>query len=255
MGFMLSPGLVSISYRELSPRQIIDLCADTAIAGIEWGGDIHVPHGDLPIAREVAQMTRDAGLQIASYGSYYRCGAALEFERVLESAVELGAPLIRVWAGQDGDDFSAVTDDLRRICELARAQNVGVATEYHGGTLTETRDSTARLFTEVRDSGLQTLWQPLRRGAGMNLKTPENLEDLRAVVPFLANVHIYEWRDIEAGKTRRFSLQNSAQWPTYIEELKKIGGDRWMLLEYVADDDPKALKGEAEALRDLIEKS
>jgi sugar phosphate isomerase/epimerase len=245
--------LVSISYRELTPREVVDLCIDAELQGIEWGGDIHVPHGDLQIAREVAQMTRDSGLQIAAYGSYYRCGAALEFERVLESAIELGAPLIRVWAGQDGNDFAAVADDLRRICALASAQNIAVATEYHGGTLTETRDSTARLFTELGESGLQTLWQPLRRGAGMNLKIQENLGDLRAVTPFLANVHVYEWRDIEAGKTKRFSLKNSAQWPTYITELQKMEGERWMLIEYVPEDDPKALKAEAQVLRDLIE--
>ncbi len=252
MIFMLFPGLVSISYRELSPREILDLCVAAQLQGIEWGGDIHVPHGEAQIAREVGQMTRDAGLQIAAYGSYFRCGGALQFERVLESAVELGAPLIRVWAGQDGDDFGAVTEDLRRICALAGAQNIGISTEYHGGTLTETRDSTARLLGELSGDGLKTLWQPLRRGAGMNLKITENLEDLRAVAPYLSNVHVYEWRDIEAGKTRRFSLRNSVQWPRYIEELKRIGGDRWLLLEYVPEDHLGALKGEALALRELL---
>lgn len=252
MGFMLSTGLVSITYRELSPRQIVDLCVDTQLQGIEWGGDIHVPHGDVQIAREVGQQTRDAGLQIACYGSYYRCGGVLEFERVLESAVALEAPLIRVWAGQDGDDFESVADNLRQICALAQAQNIGVATEYHGGTLTETRESTARLLEKLRDTGLQTLWQPLRRGGGMNIKTTENVEDLRAVAPFLSNVHTYEWRDIAAGQTKRFSLQKSVQWATYIEELKGIGGDRYLLLEYVPEDRPEALKTEAEALRRLI---
>lgn len=245
---MLRPGLVSISFRELSPREILDLCVQARLQGIEWGGDIHVPHGDVSLAREVGEMTREAGLEVAAYGSYYRCGGALEFERVLESAAALEAPLIRVWAGQDGDEFAAVAEDLRRICALAQEQGIGVVTEYHGGTLTGTRASTARLLNELRDSGLKTLWQPLRRGAGMNLKIGENRDDLRAVAPYLSNVHVYEWRDIEAGKTRRFSLQGSAQWPTYIEELKQIGGDRWVLLEYVPEDRPEALKGEAAAL-------
>ncbi len=249
---MLFPGLVSISYRELSPREILDLCLDAELKGIEWGGDIHVPHGEVQIAREVGQMTRDAGLQVACYGSYYRCNGALPFERVLESALALEAPLIRVWAGQDGDEFEKVAENLRAVCELAKAENIGVVTEYHGGTLTETRQSTARLLGELSESGLKTLWQPLRRGAGMNLKISENAEDLRAVAPHLSNVHVYEWRDIEAGKTKRFSLQKSAQWPTYIEELKRIGGDRWLLLEYVPEDEPRALRAEAAALREMI---
>ena len=249
---MLRPGLVSISFREQSPREILDLCVESQLQGIEWGGDIHVPHGDLQTAREVGQMTRDAGLEVACYGSYYRCGGVLEFERVLESAIALGAPLIRVWAGQDGDEFASVAANLRQICELAAQQNIGIVTEYHGGTLTETREGTARLLTELSDAGLKTLWQPLRRGAGMNLKMTENREDLRAVAPHLSNVHVYEWRDIEAGKTKRFSLKNSAQWPGYIEELKAIGGDRWLLLEYVPEDRPEALRDEAAALIQLI---
>lgn len=249
---MLHPGLVSISYRELAPREIIGLSVEAQLQGIEWGGDIHVPHGNVQLAREVGEMTRDAGLQIAAYGSYYRCGGALEFERVLESATQLGAPLIRVWAGDENAEFENVAENLRVICALAKAQNIDIVTEYHGGTLTETREGTARLLNELSDSNLQTLWQPLRRGAGMNLKIQENLEDLRAVAPVLSNIHVYEWRDIEAGKTKRFSLQNSAQWPTYIEELKRLGGERWLLLEYVPDNDPSALRGEAAALRQLL---
>lgn len=252
---MLRPGLVSITYRQLTPREIVELCVQSQLEGIEWGGDLHVPHGDIQIAREVAQMTRDAGLEVACYGSYYRCDGEIEFERVLESAVELGAPLIRVWAGKAGADFDEVAHHLRTACETAGASGIGIATEYHGGTLTETRDGCAKLMASLHDAGLKTLWQPLRRGGGLNAKTSENLEDLRAVAPFLSNIHVYEWRDISAGQTKRASLHNSVQWPTYIEELNRIGGDRWMLLEYVPDDAPKELRVEARALHDLIQNS
>ena len=78
--------------------------------GIEWGGDVHVPHGDLRRAREVRDMTRSEAIRIASYGSYYRVGdrAPTSFEKVLDTAVELGAPLIRVWAGKQGSMIVAL---------------------------------------------------------------------------------------------------------------------------------------------------
>lgn len=98
----LHSGLVSVTFRKLSPPAIIALVQQAGLLGIEWGGDIHVPHGDLPQARQVRQMTLDAGIQVAAYGSYYRVGhpESGPFEAVLETAGVLGAPTLRVWAGQ-----------------------------------------------------------------------------------------------------------------------------------------------------------
>ena len=72
---MLYPGLVSITYRQCSPEQIIALCRDNNLSAVEWGGDVHVPHGDLETAVKVAGMTRAAGLCMPSYGTYYKAGA------------------------------------------------------------------------------------------------------------------------------------------------------------------------------------
>ena len=71
---MLCGGLVSITFRRLSPREIVKLVKKSGLEGIEWGGDVHVPHGDLSVAREVATMTQEEGLVVAAYGSYYRVG-------------------------------------------------------------------------------------------------------------------------------------------------------------------------------------
>ena len=71
---MIQGGLVSASFRALAPGEIVDLVAQAGLAGIEWGGDVHVPHGDVACAREVYRRTVDAGLTVCSYGSYYRAG-------------------------------------------------------------------------------------------------------------------------------------------------------------------------------------
>ena len=256
---MLRPGLVSITYRALSPREIIAACLEAKLQGIEWGGDVHVRPDDPNNAREVGQMTRDAGLEVAAYGSYWKCEG--EFEPIVEAALALGAPVIRVWAGvtdasaADEDDWKRVTESLARANEIARAAGLQVATEFHGGTLTADGQSALRLMREVGDA--QTLWQPLRRGAGFDAQIEENLAELRAVEPYLSNVHVYEWGDDADGNRQRLSLRNSAQWPRYIEELKRIGkplsgGARWLLLEFVTGDDIAVLAREAAALRALI---
>ncbi len=65
---MFLPGLVSITFRQLTAAEIIALMTQAGLAAIEWGGDIHVPHGDEAQARAVARMGADAGLHVAAYG-------------------------------------------------------------------------------------------------------------------------------------------------------------------------------------------
>ena len=162
---MLRPGLVSITFRALSPREIIAACVASKLEGIEWGGDVHARPDDLNNAREVGRMTRDAGLEVAAYGSYWRCDGA-PFEPIVEAAIALGAPLIRVWAGKVdalrsmGHDWEDVTEYLTRATELARAANVQVATEFHGGTLT----SPAAFQRATLDAKSQ--WANMRKRCG-----------------------------------------------------------------------------------------
>ena len=154
---MFLPGLVSITFRQLSVAEIIALVTQAGLAAVEWGGDIHAPHGDEAQARAIARMGADAGLRVAAYGSYYRVGHAETgpFEAVLASAAALGARLIRVWAGRQGSDsadesyFDRVVSDSRRIAELAQAEQIGIVYEFHGNTLTDTNAAAVRLLQEV----------------------------------------------------------------------------------------------------------
>ena len=63
-----------MTFRKLAPEEIIALVAKSGLKGIEWGGDIHVRHGDLIQARKVCRLTEENGLTVASYGSYYNVG-------------------------------------------------------------------------------------------------------------------------------------------------------------------------------------
>jgi 3-dehydroshikimate dehydratase len=63
---MFKTGLVSITFRRHSPEQIIAWVKQAGLDGIEWGGDIHVPHGNVTRASEVRAMTIDSGLTVAA---------------------------------------------------------------------------------------------------------------------------------------------------------------------------------------------
>jgi len=211
------PGLVSITFRQLDFSEIVGLVRQAGLRAIEWGGDVHVPHGDLVRAHEVSVRTRDAGLSVAAYGSYYRAALSeefpvesrLSFACVLETAVELGAPLIRVWAGGEGsarataDTRKRVADDLMRIAELAAQAGVRVATEFHGGTLTDTNESAcALLFEEAQHPNLYSYWQP-----PVGMSDADCLAGLTTLGPKLSHLHVFNWVLGPNGQVEAYPLE------------------------------------------------
>ena len=85
---MFRTGICSITHRTLSIDAVIELAVKCGLEGIEWGGDVHVPHGEIKLAEDVLDQTLAAGLLCPSYGSYYKVGVSeddgLHFEDVLE---------------------------------------------------------------------------------------------------------------------------------------------------------------------------
>ena len=252
---MIHPGLVSITFRKLSPAEIVALVRKAGLRGIEWGGDIHVPHGDIARAREVAAMTQEAGLHVAAYGSYYRAGWSetngLPFKQVLDSALELGAPTIRVWPGNKGSaDVGEsgrweVIEDLRRIAGLAAQVGVTISTEFHGGTLTDTNESANQLLVEVDHPNLFTYWQP-HNGE----ETAECVAGLRAVASRVSNVHVFHWWPTSAD--RHPLAEGAARWAEFLRELKALSGERFAMLEFVKGDDPDMFLRDAATLAEWL---
>ena len=252
---MIHPGLVSITFRALTPAQIVMLVRQAGLRGIEWGGDIHVPHGNAARAREVRELTQESGLVVAAYGSYYRAGqseaAGLPFASVLDSAIELGAPTIRVWAGPTGSAAATpeiraqVVADLGRISTLAAGARISVSLEFHNGTLTDTAESTTRLLDEVGNSNLFTYWQP-----PLDRDTPGCVQDLKRVLSRLTNIHVYHWR---AASTDRLPLADgAARWQEFLKTAAAQPGDRYAMLEFVERDAPECFLRDAATLKEWV---
>jgi sugar phosphate isomerase/epimerase len=253
---MIIPGLVSIAFRKLAPTEIVSLVSQADLQTIEWGGDIHVPHGNVRQARDVRRLTEDAGLTVAAYGSYYRLGSGesegLAFQSVLDTAVALGAPLIRVWAGTkvsadvDTADWRTVVDESRRIAELAAAAGVVVAYEYHAGTFTDTLASTLQLLHEVNHPNMRSLWQPSQRNIA-----DEEVHALQQLLPFVINIHVFQWL---AGREERQPLSDgTASWRRYLDVLRRSGRNHHALIEFVCGDKPEAFLMDARTLRHWLQ--
>ncbi|NJK92793.1 MAG: sugar phosphate isomerase/epimerase [Blastochloris sp.] len=248
-------GLVSITFRKLGVEEVIALVRQAGLEGIEWGGDVHVPHGDLETARRVAELTQKAGLRVAAYGSYYRVGSSekdgLGFEKVLASAEALGAPLIRVWPGIQGSSETEpsarqwITDECRRIAMMAAEKGVRVATEYHANTLTDDPGSARRLLEEVGYPNFRTLWQP------SNGREADYCQDsLEKVAPWVENLHVFHWQPDFSN--RRALAEGEKRWLSYLQRARELEGERYALMEFVPGDEPEAFLRDAAVLKSWL---
>lgn len=240
-------GLCSVTFRALPPERIVGLAAAAGLDVIEWGGDVHVPPGDVCRAAEVARMTADAGLAVASYGSYFRAGSEESLTAVLDSAAALGADRVRVWAGARGsaeasaEERHRIVTRLRQAADEAAARGIGLALEFHGGTLADTAPATLELLQEVDHPMLSTYWQPT-----VGAPVPVVLDEFRRLGPQVSAAHVFSWWP----RTERHTLRSrSALWTRFFADVAAAPQPpRDALLEFVPDDAPELLAGEAAAL-------
>lgn len=252
----MKSGLVSVSFRNLAPKDVIDLCVDCGLDSIEWGADVHVPPAEFSKAQEVSQMTRDAGLTVAAYGSYYFLDSDNQsgnFETALETATILGAPVIRVWAGRKSskecteEDWNTSIKDSRRIADLAANEGIKVAYEYHHGTLTDTNESAMKLLEAVDHSNIYSFWQPPNgRDADYCMAGLQEIVDAGK----LSSVHVFHWWP--SHRERHLLERGIERWRSYLKIANQAPGDRCACLEFSKDDDPDNTRRDAETLAQLF---
>ncbi len=247
-------GLCSVTFRGLDVDSVARLAAESGIGAIEWGADVHVPPGD------AAAVTRAAGasgdLMSVSYGSYLLAdGGPVDratIERVLDTAVRLGATNVRVWTPFGVDAASrrigAVADQLRAVAELAAERSLTIGVEFHGGTATATAAGASALVDSVGAANLFTYWQPpywlTGRGVG------DDVHDIRVLAHRVSHLHVYEWT--HGATPRRLALAaGAARWRAVLRALgpsPAAATPRVAWLEFVPGDDPGALATEAATL-------
>jgi hypothetical protein len=244
--------LVSVTFRQLGVEEVVEVAEQAGLAAIEWGEDIHVPLGDLPAARKARALCEDRGLAIAAYGSYLRAGSVdrEEIRTAVTTAVELGAPRIRVWAGTVGTaeagvgDRMAVTRGLAELADVAAGSGIEIAMEFHRNTLTDEVDSTITLLLDVGAPNLTTYWQP-----PVGLDDAECLQQLEALMPWLSTVHVFSWWP---SNTRLPLAARESLWRPVLDRLAAEPREINALLEFVADDSVTQLTTDAADLHSWV---
>ena len=222
-------GFTSTSFRQIkSVEKIVDIAVSSGAQIIEWGGDIHVK--SVSDAQRVKKLCGEAGIEISSYGSYYRIGDCNKNERsrICEIAAAMGCGSIRVWLGRadsektDEETYKKLVEDGRALCAEAEKYGLKICPECHDNTFNNNTDAFLKIYNDIGCDNFGTYFQSRYR------KKAYDLDRIERTMPYIESVHISY-----SEQTREQLLK---QEPTYIDALlDKIvssGFDGNMLVEY-----------------------
>ena len=241
-------GLVSVSFRQHSAKEILEATKNAGLSCIEWGSDVHAPCHDTDCLYKIAAFQKEYGIVCSSYGTYFRLGETPidELESYITAAKILGTDILRLWCGtKSGDEYSDsekqnLIDQCKKAAQIAEKANVTLCLECHRKTYTQRLDDALLLMREINSSHFRMYWQPFQ---WQNIK--DNLVYAEAIAPFTHHIHVFQWKDNE-----RFSLNDGVkEWQKY---LHQFSAPRTLLLEFMPNGTIEELAGEANALRSII---
>jgi sugar phosphate isomerase/epimerase len=207
-------------------------CADDLqVQGVELQ-DIHFPQTRRAYLKMLRRTARELQLVIIGVGAHNDFGRAdptlrqsevTKVKQWVEVAEELGAPLVRVFAGSPEGDrekrWPAMIDSLREVADFARHAGVRLGLENHNhGAFTPTAEEFLRVLREVNSPALVPL---LDTGNFIN-----GWASVERTLPIVAHVHAKFWQVAPDGSDEK------VDYGKIIPALRKAGYAGWVSLEY-----------------------
>lgn len=251
-------GLTSVTFRNLNYQEILDYCVKAGLSCIEWGSDVHVPETDPEHAREVKAATDAAGIRVSSYGSYYKlCAnedAEAAFRPYLETAVILGAPLIRLWSGSvDFEDatqeyYDRAVRETQTLCDMAAPYGIALAFEFHPKTLSNTGEHAVKLKEDICRENFGLYYQTDSR-----VSYEENLRYLDQVLPYLQMVHV-AYYDGNWGRLYLDERDGMRLWTEIFGKVYGSAATPAFLVEFLRDTSLEGLLRQTAVMQQIVEK-
>lgn len=241
---MFETGLVSISFRQLSPRQLAALCARNHLRWIEWGSDIHAPYCDTLRLTEIIALQEEFHLQCSSYGTYFKLGQddTQELRRYIHAAKSLGTHILRLWCGSKNyedmtlEERARILSESKKAAAIAEEAQVVLCLECHNNTFTNCLEGARTLMESVNSPAFRMYWQP-----NQFHDLEWNLEYARNIGKYTEIIHVFNWE----GHNKYPLADACAIWTQY---LACFDGRQKLLLEFMPDNLPESLETEAGSL-------
>lgn len=241
-------GLVSVSFRQHSPAEILTAMKSAELTVIEWGSDVHAPKEDLDTLHELVKLQTVYGIECCSYGTYFKLGVTPmeELQDYINAAKILGTNILRLWCGnKNSEDYTdKERDSLFAECkvaaDIAEKNGVILCMECHNKTYTNTKQSAYELMQTVNSNNFRMYWQPNQYKSDI-----ENFEYAQLISSYTVHLHVFNWK----GKKKYTLCEAKEIWKEY---LACFENEKTLLLEFMPDDKIETLENEATALREIV---
>jgi sugar phosphate isomerase/epimerase len=212
--------------------------ADLLVQGVELQ-DIHFPQTRPAYLQMLHRTARDLNLTIIGVGVHNDFGRAdptirqsemVKVKQWVEVAEQLGAPLVRVFAGypedhpaQSGARWPAMIDALREVAAFAGHAGVRLGLENHNhGAFTPTASEYLRVLEDVNSPHLVPLLDTGNYADGW--------PSLEKTLGIAAHVHAKFLKVAADGSDER------VDYARIIPALRAAGYDGWVSFEYEAEE-------------------
>lgn len=236
---MIKIGLCTIAYGELELFEVLSLASRVGFDGVEiWGKPPHIPSEyDEGYISQIRKELSRRNLEIPMYGSYLSTDS-VNFEKeawlVLRIAQELGAKIVRIWAGNvgsreaDENAWEINVRNLQKLCEIGKEKALVFAMERHGSTLTDTIPSSVQLIERAGAANLMLNYQPAEEET-----TEDVIDGIGVLEKRIVNVHAHNFGAGANGiETVDFS-NGCLNYKTIVDKLISIKFDGFIEIEHV----------------------
>lgn len=249
-------GLTSVTFRNLTYQEILHYCKECELTCIEWGSDIHVPQTDMHYAEIIRDASKQAGIRISSYGSYYSLCThdnwTEAFLPYLKTAAVLNAPIIRIWSGSKSscevsqEYYCRAVNETQELCDMAANYQITIAFEYHDHSLSDTGKNAVQIAKDINRKNFGLYFQ-----YDSHVTFDENISSLNEMLPYVKMVHV-AYNDFNRNALFIDEGNGVILWTRIINMLKSNQSKASFLLEFLKETSMEGLMRQTRVMKNLL---
>lgn len=242
----LKIGVASVTFRNKTISQVVEIAKNAGVEFIEWGGDVHVKTLDDAILAK--KLCDENNIKISSYGSYYRTGCSdkEDWIEICRIASEMGASSVRIWLGKKDsekfteDEYDELVKELKFICCKAKEYNLLVCPECHDNTFNNNTESIIRLKNDLNCDNFKTYFQ------SRYFRFSYDMDRIERTFDFIENFHV-SYRDLK--REQRFRRKDKNYLDKLIKKFISMNYNGIVIVEFTQGSKEKSFYKDVKKLK------